>query len=198
MRLFSYCQLLPPRQIATPFWAMGWLVGEVGIERTAIQTKRCALMTLHRMRPFQSLRYITLGLRACGTGLSVGPHWSTKQNGSSISQALSRNAKLDAPKGLGTISAASALIEMPAELPNSLLPRLSACSVSLRLNAGQDSILNFLSASSTILSCLTPFPVSSAVLYRTVSPTLHTAVSSHSISIGPASATTASGFLLAA
>jgi hypothetical protein len=36
------------------------------------------------------------------------------------------------------------------------------------------------------------------VLYRTVSATLHTAVSSHSISIGPASAATTSGFLLAA
>ena len=44
------------------------LVGAVGIERTAIQTKRCALMTLRRMRSFQSLRDITLGLRACGTG----------------------------------------------------------------------------------------------------------------------------------
>jgi len=36
------------------------------------------------------------------------------------------------------------------------------------------------------------------VLYRTVSATLHTAVSFHSISIGPASAATTSGFLLAA
>jgi hypothetical protein len=76
--------------------------------------------------------------------------------------------------------------------------RLSACSVSLRLNAEQNSILNFLSASSTILSSSSPFPASSAVLYRTVSATLHTAVSSHSISIGPASAATTSGFLLAA
>src|SRR6266403_578425 len=76
--------------------------------------------------------------------------------------------------------------------------RLSACSISLRLNAEQNSILNFLSASSTILSCPSLFPASSAVLYRTVSATLHTAVSSHSISIGPASAATASGFLLAA
>jgi hypothetical protein len=76
--------------------------------------------------------------------------------------------------------------------------RLSACSVSLRLNAEQNSILNFLNASSAILSCPSPFPVSSAVLYRTVSAILHTAVSSHSISIGPASAATTSGFLLAA
>jgi hypothetical protein len=76
--------------------------------------------------------------------------------------------------------------------------RLSACSVSLRLNAEQNSILNFLSASFAILSCPSPFPAPSAVLYRTVSATLHTAVSSHSISIGPASAATTSGFLLAA
>jgi hypothetical protein len=60
--------------------------------------------------------------------------------------------------------------------------------VPLRLNAEQNSILNFLSPSSTILSCPSPFPAPSAVLYRTVSATLHTAVPSHSISIGPASA----------
>jgi len=40
--------------------------------------------------------------------------------------------------------------------------------------------------------------LSSTMLYRTISATLHTAVSSHSISIGPASAATTSGFLLAA
>src|SRR5467141_3735932 len=89
---------------------------------------------------------------------------------------------------------------LPHETPlsNPHPARLSACSVSLRLNAEQNSILNFLSASSTILSCPSPFPAPSAVLYRTVSATLHTAVSSHSISIGPASAATTSGFLLAA
>ena len=42
-----------------------------------------------------------------------------------------------------------------------------------------------------------PLPGSSAVLYRTVPETLHTAVFAHSISIGPASAATTSGFLLA-
>ena len=76
--------------------------------------------------------------------------------------------------------------------------RLSACSVSLRLNAERNSIPNFLSAASTILSYDSPLPASSAVLNRTVSPTLYPAVSSHSISIGPASAATTSGFLLAA
>src|SRR5437879_8710225 len=85
--------------------------------------------------------------------------------------------------------------ETPLSNPNP--SRHSACSVSLRLNPQQDSILNFLSASSAILSCPTPFPASSAVLYRTVSATLHTTVSSHSISIRPASAATTSGFLLA-
>ena len=64
-------------------------------------------------------------------------------------------------------------------------------------NPEQNSILNFLSASSTILSSPSPFPASSAELYRTVSATLHTAVSSHSITIGLASAATTSGFLLA-
>ena len=58
--------------------------------------------------------------------------------------------------------------ETPLSNPNP--SRLSACSVSLRLHAEQNSILNFLSPSSTILA------------------TLHIAVSSHSISIGPASA----------
>ena len=43
-----------------------------------------------------------------------------------------------------------------------------------------------------------PFPASSALLYRTVSATLHTAVSSHPISIGPAPAATTSDFLLSA
>jgi len=76
--------------------------------------------------------------------------------------------------------------------------RLSACSVSLCFNSQQNSVLNFLSASSTIFSCPSPLPASSAVLYRTASATLHTAVSPHSISIGPASAAATSGFLLAA
>src|SRR5260370_3627282 len=76
--------------------------------------------------------------------------------------------------------------ETPLSNPNP--SRLSACSVFLRLNAEQNSILNFLDPSSTILSCSSPFPAPSAVLYRTVSATLHTAVPSHSISIGPAPA----------
>ena len=66
----------------------------------------------------------------------------------------------------------------PHETPlsNPSPPRLSVCSVSLRLNAEQNSTLNFLSASSTILSCHSPLPTSCAVLYRTVSATLHTAI----------------------
>ena len=89
---------------------------------------------------------------------------------------------------------------LPHETPlsNPHPARLSACSVSPRLNAEQNSILNSLGPSPTMLSCPSPFPASPAVLYRTVSTTLHTAVSSHSISIGPASAATTSGFLLAA
>src|SRR5271169_5376642 len=85
--------------------------------------------------------------------------------------------------------------ETPLSNPNP--SRVSACSVSLRLNPQQNSILNFLSASSTILCCPTPFPAPSVVLCRTFSATLHTAVSPHSISIGPASAATTSGFVLA-
>ncbi len=90
---------------------------------------------------------------------------------------------------------------LPHETPlsNPHPARLSACSVSLRLNAEQNSIRNSLGPSSTMLSCpKVRFPASPAVLYRTVSTTLHTVVSSHSISIGPASAATTSGFLLAA
>src|SRR6267378_1584584 len=64
--------------------------------------------------------------------------------------------------------------ETPLSNPNP--SRLSACSVFLRLNAEQNSILNFLDPSSTILSCPSPFPAPSAVLYRTASATLHTAV----------------------
>jgi hypothetical protein len=37
---------------------MRGLVGAVGIERTAILTKRCALMTLRRTRSFPSLRLL--------------------------------------------------------------------------------------------------------------------------------------------
>ena len=84
-------------------------------------------------------------------------------------------------------------------LPHSAVISMNAtCSVSVRLNAEQNSIPNFLNAASTILSCDRPLPGSSAVPYRTVPATLHTAVSSHSISIGPASAAITSGFLLAA
>jgi hypothetical protein len=62
----------------------------------------------------------------------------------------------------------------------------------------QNSLPNVLSAASTILSRDRPLPGSSAVLYRTAPETLHTAVFTQSISIGPASAATTSGFLLAA
>src|SRR5215471_10454640 len=75
--------------------------------------------------------------------------------------------------------------------------RLSACPGSPRLNEEQNSFPNFLTAPSTILSCDRPLPRSSAVLYRAVPATLHIAVFPHSISIGPASAATTSGFLLA-
>ena len=89
---------------------------------------------------------------------------------------------------------------LPHETPlsNPHPARLSACSVSLRLNAEQNSILNSLGPSSTMLSCPSPFPgVSCRALPHSLHDT-HTAVSSHSISIGPASAATTSGFLLAA
>ena len=49
----------------------------------------------------------------------------------------------------------------------------TACSVSLRLNAEQNSIPNFHSAASTMLSCDSPLLAFSAVLYRTVSASLH-------------------------
>jgi hypothetical protein len=39
MRLFSYCRLLPPRQIAESFCANGWLVGAMGIEFATPQSK---------------------------------------------------------------------------------------------------------------------------------------------------------------
>src|SRR5215470_9052558 len=74
--------------------------------------------------------------------------------------------------------------------------RLSACPVSLRLNAEQNSIPSFLSAASTTLSRGSQLPASFAVLSRTALPTLDTAVFPHSISIGPASAATTGGLLL--
>jgi hypothetical protein len=79
---------------------------------------------------------------------------------------------------------------------NSNPSRVSACSVPLRLAAKQISSSSFLSALSGILFRNSQLSPSSAVLQRTVSATLRTAVSHHSISIGPASAATTSGFLL--
>jgi hypothetical protein len=79
---------------------------------------------------------------------------------------------------------------------NSNPSRVSACSVPLRLAAKQISPSSFLSALSAILFRNSQLSPSSAVLQRTVSATLRTAVSHHSISIGPASAATTSGFLV--
>ena len=74
--------------------------------------------------------------------------------------------------------------------------RVSACSISLRLNAEQNSFSRLLSAGSAILSCRSQLSPSAAVLSRTVSATLYTPVSYLSISIGPASAATTGGLLL--
>src|SRR6267154_3605944 len=83
-------------------------------------------------------------------------------------------------------------------LSNSNPSRVSACSLPLRLAAQQISSSRLLGALYAILCRPSQPLLSSAMLYRTISATLHTAVSSHSISIGPASAATTSGFLLAA
>src|SRR4029434_7517528 len=83
-------------------------------------------------------------------------------------------------------------------LSNSNPSRVSASSLPLRLAAQQTSSARLLGAIYAILFRASQPLLSSAMLYRTISATLHTAVSSHSISIGPASAATTSGFLLAA
>jgi hypothetical protein len=83
-------------------------------------------------------------------------------------------------------------------LSNSNPSRVSACSLPLPLAAEQISSSRLLGAIYAILFRASQPLLSSAMFYRTVSATLHTAVSSHSISIGPASAATTSGFLLAA
>jgi hypothetical protein len=70
--------------------------------------------------------------------------------------------------------------------------------LSLRLNAEQNSFSSLLSATCPMLSRGRQLPASSAVPSRTVSATLYTAVSPHSICIGSASAATTTGFLLAA
>jgi len=79
-----------------------------------------------------------------------------------------------------------------------ILSRVSACTVPLRLAIQQLSSSSFLSTVFATLFRLSYLQISSAVLYHTVSVTLHTAVFPHSISIGPASAATTSGFLLTA
>src|SRR6266478_4171193 len=70
-------------------------------------------------------------------------------------------------------------------LSNSNTSRVSACSLPLRLAAEQISSFSFRSALSGLLFRSSQSPLLSAVLYRTASATLHTAVSPHSISIGP-------------
>jgi len=74
----------------------------------------------------------------------------------------------------------------------------SACSVPLRLALEQISSSNFLSSVSTIRSRAGQLVASSALLYRTVPAIFHTDISSHSISIGPASAATTGGSVLTA
>ena len=74
----------------------------------------------------------------------------------------------------------------------------SACSVPLRLASEQISSSNLLSVVSAILSRASQLPKSSVVLYRTVSAIFNAAVSSHSISKGPASAATTGGSVLTA
>jgi hypothetical protein len=74
----------------------------------------------------------------------------------------------------------------------------SPCSVPLRLASQQISFSNLLSVVSAILSPVSQLPKPSAALYRTTLATFNTVVSSHSISIGPASAATTGGFLLTA
>ena len=71
--------------------------------------------------------------------------------------------------------------ETPFSNPNP--SRLTACSASLRLNPEQNSILNFLSTSSTILSCPSPFPFCRALPHN-LRDTPHSCLL-HSISIGP-------------
>jgi NAD(P)H-binding len=70
------------------------------------------------------------------------------------------------------------------------------CSKKGEVRAKIATSLSFLSALSAILFRNSQLSPSSAVLQRTVSATLRTAVSHHSISIGPASAATTSGFLV--
>jgi|GEM_PF-5141060 len=79
-----------------------------------------------------------------------------------------------------------------------ILRTLSSCSVPLRLASHQLSFPNLLSLVSPILSLVSQFPQSSAVLCRPALATFITVGSAHSISIGPASAANTGGFLLTA
>src|SRR5260370_13525778 len=91
------------------------------------------------------------------------------------------------------------LLPHETTLSSSNPSRVSACSLPLRLAAEQISSCRFLGAVYAIRFRASQLPLSSAVLCRTVSATPHTAVSPHSISIGPASsAATTGGFLLTA
>src|SRR6266404_536975 len=81
---------------------------------------------------------------------------------------------------------------------NSHPSRVSTCCVPLRLASQQISLSNLFSVVSAILFLVRQLPKSSAVLYRTALAIFKTVVSSHSISIGPASAATTGGFLLTA
>src|ERR1700752_1647839 len=83
-------------------------------------------------------------------------------------------------------------------LSNSNPLRVWAGPVPLRFAAEQISSFNLLNAVSALLPPARQLPASSAVLYSTVRASFYTAVSSHSVSIGPASAATTRGFLLTA
>lgn len=70
-------------------------------------------------------------------------------------------------------------------LSHSKSSRASACSAPLRLAEKQIASPHRLRSISTILPRWSQFPTSSAVLYRATPPAFSTAVSLHSISIGP-------------
>lgn len=86
----------------------------------------------------------------------------------------------------------------PSSLSNSNPSRLSACCVPLRFAAEQNPSSGFPSVLSGILFRTNLSPLPSAALHCTASAMLSSAVSPHSIPIGPTSAATTGGFLLTA
>src|SRR6267142_5955319 len=175
----AFCCTCPPKSSCAPATSISWPTGDAPLSCRSVFN--CSAQYRNR-RPIKTpVARTTSGAAPC----VVDRWWSSK------------GFRLQKSNFVLHLHRCSPL---PHEttLSNSNPSRVSACSVPVRVAAKQISSSSFLSAVSAMLFRTSQFPLSSAMLQRTASATLCTAVSPHSISIGPASAATTGGFLLTA